>query len=122
MDYALFHSPYTKLVRKSYARLLFLDFISNPNSPAFASLTPKQKETFTKMPLEETYTNKELATVFEDLTNTLYSQHVDPTLMLPKRLGNSYTASLYTGLQSLIVQKQDADLVGKRLWMFSYGR
>jgi len=49
-----------------------------------------------------------------------YKEMVEPSLLLPKHLGNSYTASLYTGLHSL-VEKEGADLAGKRLLMFSYG-
>ena len=29
-DYVLFHSPFTKLVQKSLARLKFIDFLQNP--------------------------------------------------------------------------------------------
>lgn len=42
-------------------------------------------------------------------TSTLYN----------RRLGNSYTASLYAGLCSLL--DQDDDLAGKRVGLFSYG-
>ena len=42
-------------------------------------------------------------------TSTLYN----------RRLGNSYTASLYAGLCSLL--DHDADLAGKRIGLFSYG-
>jgi hydroxymethylglutaryl-CoA synthase len=42
------------------------------------------------------------------------------SLLLPKQLGNSYTGSLYTGLNSL-VDNQGTSLAGKRILMFSYG-
>ena len=42
-------------------------------------------------------------------TSTLYN----------RRLGNSYTASLYAGLCSLL--DHDEDLAGKRIGLFSYG-
>ena len=49
--------------------------------------------------------------MFQDISKDLYKQKVEPTLLLPKQLGNSYTASLYTGLLSLIATKNDAELV-----------
>ena len=47
-----------------------------------------------------------------------------PSLRLPMELGNSYCASLYTGLQSLVshIAKNKVDThQGKRALLFSYG-
>jgi len=45
---------------------------------------------------------------------------VDPSTNLGLELGNSYCASLYVNLVSLIDNLSD-DLIGKRLLLFSYG-
>lgn len=116
-DYALFHSPYTKLVRKSYARLAYLDFLANDSNPKYSSV-PKALKTLSA---EESYNHKEVGNIFNDLVKDPYKQKVEPSLFLPKKLGNSYTASLYTGLLSLVSQKSDKDLKNKRVLMFSYG-
>ncbi|KAH9721686.1 Hydroxymethylglutaryl-CoA synthase [Citrus sinensis] len=38
-DYFMFHSPYNKLVQKSFARLLFNDFMRNARLPSFLHLS-----------------------------------------------------------------------------------
>ena len=54
-----------------------------------------------------------------------YKGKVVPSLRLPMELGNSYCASLYTGLQSLVSHiaknKVDTHHQGKRALLFSYG-
>jgi len=42
-----------------------------------------------------------------------------PSCLLSKELGNIYTGSLYTGLISLMENKDE--LLNKRICMFSYG-
>ncbi|MDO4241166.1 MAG: hydroxymethylglutaryl-CoA synthase [Microbacteriaceae bacterium] len=44
---------------------------------------------------------------------------VEPSLKYTPQIGNSYTASMYLGLLSLL--HHDADLSGKRVGLFSYG-
>jgi hydroxymethylglutaryl-CoA synthase len=38
-DYFLFHSPYTKLVQKAFGRLLFNDFLRQPEAQQFKGLS-----------------------------------------------------------------------------------
>jgi hydroxymethylglutaryl-CoA synthase len=59
---------------------------------------------------EESYNHKDLQKIFGDLTNAEYAKKVEPANLLPKQLGNSYTASMYTGLLSLLTTKKN-DLV-----------
>jgi hydroxymethylglutaryl-CoA synthase len=56
---------------------------------------------------EQSYTDKELQKVFTEISTSDYNTKVEPSALLPKNLGNSYTASMYTGLISLISQKKD---------------
>jgi hydroxymethylglutaryl-CoA synthase len=55
-----------------------------------------------------------------ELSKPQYQIKVSPSTLLPKELGNAYTASLYCGLASLVFNKA-AELEGKRILMFSYG-
>ena len=48
------------------------------------------------------------------------AQQIEPTLTYNREIGNSYTASMYIGLCSLL-ENIDADLAGKRIGFFSYG-
>lgn len=116
-QYALFHSPFTKLVRKSYARLFQNDWLLEGQ---LHGLQPRVKEEWRQLTLEQTYNHNELQKAFMEGTETIYDERVTPSLLLSKHLGNSYTGSLYASLCSLISEKRD-DLLHKRALMFSYG-
>lgn len=49
-----------------------------------------------------------------------FDAQVAPSLTIPSRIGNTYTAALYFGLASLL-QTQASELAGKRIGLFSYG-
>ncbi|KAJ3201020.1 hypothetical protein HK099_002403, partial [Clydaea vesicula] len=117
-DYFLFHSPYVKLVQKSFARLAFNDFKRHPENEKFSNLG---LEKYADIPLEETYTNKDMEKIFMNLTKKDFLKKVDPGLTVSKNLGNMYCASLYGGLVSLIGGVDSEDLQNKRIALFSYG-
>ena len=116
-DYCLFHSPYNKLVQKSFARLCFLDIAAarggmEAHRDAYAR--------WVAMPVEKTYEDKELETALKTVAGPLYAQKVAPSCELSKNIGNTYTASVYMNLAN-IVASQGAALAGKSLTLFSYG-
>jgi len=117
-DYFIFHSPYNKLVQKAFARLLFNEFLETPSAPEYAS---QEFEKFKNLKLEDTYTDKDVESVFMKLSKKLYDEKVAPGALLAKELGNSYCGSLYAGLCSLISTVPSEKLQGKRVVMFSYG-
>lgn len=131
VDYALFHSPYTKLVQKSWARLAFLEFITNRHNKKYGSspLNSKEFHSFFKadgsVDLEATYDHKELMKVLLKESDASYRHKVLPSLRLGMELGNSYCGSLYCGIQSLISHmhkhKVETTGQGKRALLFSYG-
>ena len=49
-----------------------------------------------------------------------FERQVAPSLGLPSRVGNTYTAALYLGLASLL-HAQAGELSGERIGLFSYG-
>eukprot|EP01134_Creolimax_fragrantissima_P003268 CFRG3268T1 len=117
-DYSLFHCPFGKLVRTSYAWLAYLDYVENPSDPRFASVAEK----FLGLgagPLA--YGNKDLLMSFRELIKSDYDTKVKPSLLLNSQLGNSYTGSLYMSLASLLAEVPSAELQNKRINMFSYG-
>jgi len=114
-DYYIFHSPYNKLVRKAYARLLFNEFLHNSDDPFF-----KEVQRYKHQQREETYFNRGLGTAFEKLSTEQYQKKVTPSTNLGLELGNCYSASLYVGLMALIESISD-EMVGKRVMLFSYG-
>ncbi|KAK9668223.1 hypothetical protein RND81_13G042500 [Saponaria officinalis] len=117
-DYVVFHSPYNKLVQKSFARLMYNDFLRNAssiNEDAKEKLTP-----FSDISIDESYQSRDLEKVSQQIAKPLYAEKVQPTTLVPKQIGNTYTASLYSAFASLMHNK-NSSLDGKRVIMFSYG-
>jgi len=114
-SYFVFHSPYGGMVKKAVARLVFNDFLENSDAPEF-----KEVQKYKNQQREETYFNKGLNSDFDKLAVPLYNSKVKASTLLASELGNSYCASVYAGLVSLIDSKAD-ELVGKRIGIFSYG-
>ncbi|KAI0230075.1 3-hydroxy-3-methylglutaryl coenzyme A synthase [Massospora cicadina] len=116
-DFNLFHSPYTKLVQKSYGRLAFNDFLDNPEGANFAGA-----DEFKGLALEDTYANKQVEKAFVEFFKIpILESKVSPTLLAAKQLGNMYTASVYGGLISLLSEVPSQVLLDKRIGVFSYG-
>ncbi|KAJ6415268.1 hypothetical protein OIU84_004122 [Salix udensis] len=116
--YFVFHSPYNKLVQKSFARLVFSDFVRNASSideAAKEKLTP-----FSTLSGDESYQSRDLEKVSQQVAKPLYEAKVQPTTLVPKQVGNMYTASLYAAFVSLLHNKS-SELAGKRVILFSYG-
>lgn len=117
-DYFVFHSPFGKLVQKAYGRLLFNDVLRYPQT-APVSLQP-----YLEAVRESTFTSRELDRLLQDLTRDAFEARVAPTRLISAHVGNSYCASLYFGLLSLLAHLQHHHpeaQVGKRIGMFSYG-
>jgi len=112
------HAPYNKLVQKSYARLVYNDFIRNAS---FVGKDAASKlEPFATLTPADSLVNRDLEKVSQQVGKKQYDEKVGPTTMLPKELGNMYCASLYAGLATLVHNKASS-LDGKRILMFSYG-
>ncbi|CAH9115557.1 unnamed protein product [Cuscuta epithymum] len=117
-SYFVFHSPYNKLVQKSFARLIFNDVVRNASYIDEAS---KEKlAPFLSLTGEESYSSRDLEKASQQVAKPFYDEKVQPTTLVPKQVGNMYTASLYAAFISLLHNKHDS-LPGQRVIMFSYG-
>ena len=116
-DYAVFHAPTCKLVAKSYARMLYNDFLANPSNPEFGSLPKEIKD----IPYEASISDKNIEKVFMGLTKKKFQSRVQPSIQVPTMCGNMYSASVYGGLCSLLSNISNDALQGKRIAIFSYG-
>lgn len=113
-DYFVFHAPFGKLVQRSLARLLFVDFLRNPDSlPALAA--------YRDVLLENTYFNRELDQLLAVMSSEMFVCKTLPATLIPTITGNCYCASLYSGLISLLCNAPAGEMIGKRIGMFSYG-
>ncbi len=126
VDYFIFHAPYNKLIQKGLARAFFTDArLRSSSSPAVASTAAAARldsafTAFSSMTEEVSYGDRNVEQAAVAVTKGAYNKLTAPSTLVPKRLGNLYTASLYAGLVSL-VHTQAAKLAGKRVLCFSYG-
>lgn len=116
-DHMVFHSPTCKLVSKSYARLLYKDYLANPSNPLFANVP----ESIKSIPQEATYTDKSIEKTFMELAKKRYQSRVLPSIMVPTLCGNMYCASVYSSLCSLLTNIPSDEIQGRRIGVFSYG-
>jgi hydroxymethylglutaryl-CoA synthase len=116
-DYMAFHAPTCKLVSKSYARMLYNDYLADPSAPIFADVPPELRD----MDRVQSLTDKVVEKTFLALTKKRFNERVQPSIEVPTMCGNMYCASVYGGLVSLLSNVDSATLQGKRIGVFSYG-
>jgi hydroxymethylglutaryl-CoA synthase len=116
-DYMTFHAPTCKLVTKSYARLLYNDYLADPSNPAFADVPSELRD----MAYEKSLTDKLVEKTFMGLSKKRFQERVQPSTEVPTMCGNMYCASVYSGIVSLISNIDSSALQGKRIGVFSYG-
>jgi hydroxymethylglutaryl-CoA synthase len=115
-DYCVFHSPYNKLVQKSFGRLMYNDFLMHPEKEEYANL-----QEFLKLDPSKTRSDRAVYKAFAKASKALYQDKVTPSTILPKAIGNCYSASVYIALASLIVEAEASDLQDANVLTFSYG-
>jgi hydroxymethylglutaryl-CoA synthase len=116
-DYILFHSPTCKLVQKSYARMLYNDYLENPSHPAFAEVAPELRD----LDYKKSLVDKNVEKAFMGLTKKRFAERVRPSLDVATLCGNMYTATVYGGLASLLSNVSFDPSQPKRIGLFSYG-
>jgi hydroxymethylglutaryl-CoA synthase len=114
-DYFAFHAPYCKLVSKAYGRLLFNDLQSDPDH--FDEIP----EAVCDVEYTVSLADKGIEKICIGLTKERFSERVQPSLTAPTNCGNMYTASVYSGLLSLLSNIPSEELQHKRIGVFSYG-
>lgn len=118
-DAVIFHTPYCKLVQKSLARIGLNDYVLMSRDQRLA-LYPSLAQ-FVDVKLEDTYFDRDVEKAFMGAFNPVYDQKTRKSLFLANQVGNMYTPSVYSGLVSLLVQTETADLLGRSIGVFSYG-
>ncbi|KAK7608846.1 hydroxymethylglutaryl-coenzyme A synthase C terminal-domain-containing protein [Phyllosticta paracitricarpa] len=116
-DYMSFHAPTCKLVSKSYARLLYNDYLKNPENPIFAEV-PRE---LLNLDYAASISDKTVEKTFMALTKKRFASRVQPSVQVPTMCGNMYCGSVWGGLISLLSNVPAEELEGKRVGIFSYG-
>ncbi|XP_065096596.1 hydroxymethylglutaryl-CoA synthase, cytoplasmic isoform X1 [Paramisgurnus dabryanus] len=118
--FVVFHSPYCKLVQKSFARLMLNDFLSDP-SPNTDSGPFSGLEAFRDVKIEDTYFDRDVEKAFMKASTELFEQKTKASLLVSNQNGNMYTPSVYGCLASVLAQQTRQQLAGQRIGVFSYG-
>ncbi|EAT84628.2 3-hydroxy-3-methylglutaryl coenzyme A synthase [Parastagonospora nodorum] len=116
-DYMAFHAPTCKLVSKSYARLLYNDYLTNPSNPIFAEVPAELRD----MDYATSVTDKTVEKTFMALAKKRFNARVQPSINVPTQCGNMYCGSVYGSLASILANVDNQSLQGKRIGLFSYG-
>jgi hydroxymethylglutaryl-CoA synthase len=116
-DYMCFHAPTCKLVSKSYARLLYNDYLQNPSNPLFAEVPAELRD----MDYKTSVSDKTVEKTFMALAKKRFQARVQPSIQVPTQCGNMYCGSVYGSLASLLTNISSDESQGKRIGMFSYG-
>jgi hydroxymethylglutaryl-CoA synthase len=120
-DYFVFHAPYNKLVQKSFGRLYFMDARRKAEK---GRETPAEYErAMLTKPIEETYTDQALEGILKKVSAEAFKEKLGDANLASKLVGNTYTASVFLGLASLIdrVGGRGDLTTGKSVAVFSYG-
>ncbi|CAB9500822.1 Hydroxymethylglutaryl-CoA synthase [Seminavis robusta] len=125
-DYWVFHAPYNKLVQKSYGRMFLIDARRRRHEESEEkkeSDTANPLEEWLTKPIEETYSDKALERALKTVSAKAYEQRFNDSNSASKLNGNTYTASVFIGLASLVDKAGSrGDLSpGKTIGVFSYG-
>jgi len=118
-DAVLFHTPYCKLVQKSFARLSLNDFLDTPREER--CVKQPELEQFNDVKLEETYFDRDVEKAFMTNSKTAFESKTKPGLKIATNVGNMYTPSLYGGLVSYMISDSLEELAGRTIALFSYG-
>jgi len=98
--------------------MMYMDFVRNPEKPEFQDATIQN---FRSMDPSDTYANADLEKAFRKLADPIFNAKTVPATFIPTQVGNSYCASLYSSLLSLLSKTPSDQLLGKRIILFSYG-
>lgn len=116
-DYMAFHAPTCKLVTKSYARLLYNDYLADPSLPIFSEVPAELRD----IDYQASLTDKTVEKTFMALTKKRFAERVKPAIEVATMCGNMYCGSVYGGLVALLSYIAPKTLTGKRIGVFSYG-
>ncbi|KAF2733100.1 hydroxymethylglutaryl-CoA synthase [Polyplosphaeria fusca] len=116
-DYMCFHAPTCKLVSKSYARLLYNDYLVDSSSPIFAEVPTEVKN----IDYAASITDKTVEKTFMALAKKRFAARVQPGIEVPTMCGNMYCGSVYGSLCSLLANVSNETIQGKRIGIFAYG-
>ena len=144
VNFYAFHAPYNKLVMKAHARLLYLDAFDNNKhgivnvndnndnniNPVLAAFSDQSNpinvasslimQRDISHPFSPQSIPREVEKCLMNAASEHYQHCVLPSTAVQRQCGNMYTASVWSGLATLI-EAEGSGLEGKRVLLYSYG-
>jgi len=120
-DFWVFHSPYNKLVQKSFGRLYLID--ARRRLEEGENMEGHPLEEWLTKTIEETYSDKTLEKALKAVSADAYTQRFKDSNAASIKIGNTYAASVFLGLASLVDRAGSNGSLeeGKIIGVFSYG-
>ncbi|EIE25697.1 hydroxymethylglutaryl-CoA synthase [Coccomyxa subellipsoidea C-169] len=125
-DFCILHSPFVKMVRKGFARLVYQDHLRAKSRNQALQATRAGAASLDAYPADpdafspESYSDRGLERAATTASAEAFSRMVQPGLTAAAECGNMYAASVHAGLASLI-EAEGTALEGRRVLMYSYG-
>ena len=85
VDYPVFHSPYGKMVQKAHARLVYNDFLANPDAPRYAQVP--ERDAWLAQPYKASLTDKTLEKTFMAVAKEQFDGVVEKGMRCARRCG-----------------------------------
>lgn len=94
---------------------------SNGQGPSSSSSSFLLKKEWLTMPLEDTYEDRDLEAALKTMSAAAFQQRLSDANVASQLVGNTYTASVFLGLASLLDRVHESLTPGKSIVVFSYG-
>ena len=124
IDLAAFHTPFPKMAQYAFASLLIHDWRSLPKwKKIIEKIGPEPSReglSDVEFYISEEYKNFRRKFMKTEEFQSEYKSKIENSLIALKQIGNSYTASVWLGVESHFETRND-DLAGKRFGIGSYG-
>jgi hydroxymethylglutaryl-CoA synthase len=109
-SFMAFHSPFYKMVKKSFQKMMHMDLQATKDNLQGLELEAAQLD----------YKEKRCQELLNTVTQEKWDRLVEASTFMGKNIGNTYCGALPFSLLSLIYFQREK-LLGKRIMLFSYG-
>lgn len=96
---------------------LYNDYLDSPHHAKSQAISDE----ISSIKYDDSFADRRIEATFVGLAKKDFLRCVQPAMLCSKRCGNTYTASLYSGLCSLIASTTPVELQGKTIGMFNCG-
>ncbi len=120
LDHFIFHVPFPRMGEYAAARILGQAWLKNSQLKAELVAQVPLSALATEGAAQRRAFEKQL--MASELFKDFFGRYLEPSLIVPRRVGNIYSGSMYMSLASLLESSADVEKwSGQRVGFFSYG-